>query len=138
MPVGKGKTRLQSGMRTELYDALLQEAKDQGVDLGAVIEGYIVKARQQGQAVDHVLAKRLETILHRQEQMLRVLETLVATLEGARPATSSVESEEGAVPIASYAQMYKTDNSTLDDLAPIPEAPVTPEQPPAKRSWRPW
>ena len=132
MPAGKGKVMLRCSIRAELYEALLQESQQRKVDLGSLLEGYVVHARQQGQVTDSVIMRRLETVLHGQEQILRVLEAVVATMEGHQGSAGAVvEGEHDPPPIASYAQMYGTTEAS-------PTPPVMPEAPPAKRSWRPW
>jgi hypothetical protein len=134
MPAGKGKVRLRCCMKAELYEELLRESKQQKVDLGSVIEGYVEQARLTSHGTEHILARRMETLLHGQEQLFHVVEALVAAMEGRQvSATPVVEGEDEPPPIASYAQMYGAEKT-----APYtPEAPVVTEET-TKRSWRPW
>jgi len=129
------KVRIRCSLKAELYEALAREANQHKVDLGTVIEGYVVQARQQGHAMDSVIMRRLETLLHGQEQLLRVLEALVATMEGRQGlAASALEGEHDPPPIASYAQMYGAEKTAPQ----TPETPAVTEAPASKRSWRPW
>jgi hypothetical protein len=104
MPAGKGKALLRCSIRSDVHAELTEEARAHGVDLGAVVEGHLAHARGKARAEEQRVERRLETLAQGQEQILRVLEALVAALEG-RPGVGHAP-EEDPPPIATYAQMY--------------------------------
>jgi hypothetical protein len=134
MPAGKGKTLLRCSIRADLHAALTQEARGQGLDLGSVVEGHLEHSRLQTRAEQHLMERRLDTLTHGQEQMLRLLESLVTALEGQQG--PQIAPEEGGVPpVATYDQMY---GPTPEPHGAPGESSTPTESLPTKRSWRPW
>jgi hypothetical protein len=103
MPVGKGRTLLRCSIRTDLYEALSEEAREKELDLGSVVEGHLEHSRMLSRAEHQLIERRLDTLSHGQEQMLRLLESLVTRLEQG-PMTHDVSSDEDMPPVATYDQ----------------------------------
>jgi hypothetical protein len=154
MPVGKGRTLLRCSIRTDLYEALSEEAREKELDLGSVVEGHLEHSRMLSRAEHQLIERRLDTLSHGQEQMLRLLESLVTRLEQG-PMTHDVSSDEDTPPVATYDQMYGAMAASSDasgepqndgaeqimHIGPLQSGKGSPMIMPTetpKRSWRPW
>jgi hypothetical protein len=127
MPAGKGKKLLRCSIPETVYDDLVREATVQGVDLGAMVEGYLVQARHRQRGYLSLIERRLDRLTEQQEAILGLFETFVRGLDGRK--ADGPNHEADAVPIATYQQMYQVPASVTN------QAPSQTNERPRKRGW---
>jgi hypothetical protein len=115
---GRGKKVVRCALPEALIEQLRGEAKNQHIELGAVIEGHIAESMRKRDGYLTMIERRLDQLSRQQEHMLTLLEALVTTFEQGQRSPQAATEE--AVPVATYEQLYGP--------------PKTPAEPPTEQA----
>ncbi len=116
MPVAKGKKLFRCALSIRLCDQLAEEADRQRVDVGTLVEGYLVEALRRQRGEVGMIERRLDHLADRQDAILALFEQLVQGLGAGTPPPPP--GGEAAPPIATYDQLYaRAIDQGISDMA---------------------